>query len=263
MEPLKIDSGTFTNSYEFSIISLVNNWDHYQLMLDSFKKKGFNEENSEFLYLDNLTSNNWDGFSGLNQALYFAKGKYIILSHQDIRLDFDDINDLRVLIKNLDKLDPSWAVLGNAGGSLDLNQKFIRITDPSGYNQSYGSLPAKVETLDENFILIKASSRVGFSNDLKGFHFYGFDLCQQARYRGYSCYAIPFHVKHLSSGVKDDNFYYSKKILINNHRIKCKTRFIRLTTTRICLSTNSIIAQLANQKFILFFLRKTKLYKLF
>ena len=113
------------------------------------------------------------------------------------------------------------------------------------------------------FKLIKASSRVGFSNDLKGFHFYGLDLCQQARYRGYSCYVIPFHLRHLSSGVKDDNFYYSKKFLVKNHRIKCKTRFIRLTTTRICLSSNSIVGYLANQKFILFFLRKTKLYKLF
>ena len=90
-----------------------------------FNKAGFNKTNSEFCYLDNRDKNAYDGYSGLNKAIHISKGQYIILIHQDVRLEFDNINDLRQKIQEIQAKDHNWAVLGNAGGNNDLGEKFI------------------------------------------------------------------------------------------------------------------------------------------
>ena len=46
------------------------------------------------------------------------RGEYIILIHQDVRLVFDGLKMLKESkIEEISKIDPSWAVLGNAGGN--------------------------------------------------------------------------------------------------------------------------------------------------
>lgn len=248
--------------YEFSVFTLVNDQDQYEKLLNSFDKAGFNETNSEFCYLDNRTNNAHDGYSGLNKAIHISKGQYIILIHQDVRLKFDNINDLRQKIQEIQAKDNNWAVLGNAGGNNDLGEKFIRISDPANENLSLGQIPAKVYSLDENFILIKSSSQVSFSNDMNGYHFYGTDICQQAIFQGYSCYVIDFHLLHLSSGNKDQSYIDGKKRLIQNYQRKLSPRFLRTTTCRMFLSGSRLLNLLFNQKDLLFILRKTKIYKL-
>ena len=125
-----------------------------------------------------------------------------------------------------------------------------------------GKFPARVQALDENFLIIKATTNLGFSNDLTGFHFYGLDLCQLARYRGFSCYVISFHLRHLSSGRKNTEFYKLKGAFIKNHQRKTASRFIRLTTGRICLSGSNFFCKLYNNPKVLFCLRKTGMYKI-
>ena len=248
--------------YEFSVFTLVNDQDQYEKLLNSFNKAGFNETNSEFCYLDNRDKNAYDGYSGLNKAIHISKGQYIILIHQDVRLEFDNINDLRQKIQEIQAKDHNWAVLGNAGGNNDLGEKFIRISDPANKNLSLGQIPAKVLSLDENFILLKSSSQITFSNDMNGYHFYGTDICQQAVFKGYSCYVIDFHLLHLSSGNKDQSYIDGKKRLIQNYQTKLSPRFLRTTTCRLFLSGSRLFNLLFNQKDLLFILRKTKIYKL-
>jgi len=264
IKPFSISSKKNSDFYEFefSIFTLVNDKDQYKELLKSCEKAGFNSRNSEFGYLDNILSNSHDGFSGLNRALHIAKGKYIILVHQDVRLKCDGIEILREKIESIEKRDPNWAILGNAGGNFDLGKKFIRISDPANKNLKFGSLPAKANSLDENFLLIKSSTQLAFSEDLKGFHFYGTDICQQAIFRGFSCYVIDFHLLHYSSGNKDHHYFNSKKNFIENYSKKLSARFLRTTTTRLYLSGSKILNLLFNQKDILFILRKTKIYKL-
>tara|TARA_B110000305_G_scaffold27204_1_gene25153 strand:+ start:187 stop:1011 length:825 start_codon:yes stop_codon:yes gene_type:complete len=249
--------------YEFSFCTLVNDQRQYQQLLTSCEKAGFNETNSEFFYLDNQEKNTHDGYTGLNKAIHVSRGKYIILIHQDVRLEFDTINDLKKRIKEIEIKDHNWAVLGNAGGNNDLGKKFIRISDPANKNLSFGNIPAKVHSLDENFMVIKSSSNLAFSNDMHGYHFYGTDLCQQADFRGYSCYVIDFHLLHLSSGNKDLSYFEAKKRFLNNYHRKLSARFLRTTTCRIFLSSSRLLNLLFNQKDFLFLLRKTKIYKLF
>ncbi len=264
IKPFEINASSNFGKYdfEFSIFTLVNDSAQYKQFIQSCEDAGFNHDNSEFCYLDNTKNNNHDGFSGLNRAIHAAKGRYIILAHQDIRLNFDGIEILKKRITDMENKNPHWGVLGNAGGNFDLGEKFIRISDPNNKNLSLGTFPTVVNSLDENFLVLKSSSLLAFSNDMQGFHFYGTDICQQAIFRGFSCYVIDFHILHLSSGNKDENYFESKQRFINNYRHKLSARFLRTTTTRLYLSGSRLLNFLFNKTNILFIIRKTKFYKL-
>ena len=93
--------------------------------------------------------------------------------------------DSRTLLSAMDNLecrDPGWAVAGNAGGSASL-EVVRRITDPSGVSTDH-VLPARVHSLDENFLVIRTATGIGCSPELGGFHFYGVDFCLNALERG-------------------------------------------------------------------------------
>ena len=193
--------------YDFSICTLVTRKNEYQDMLETFNDKGFTDKNSEFLYIDNSEINKADGYSGLNWFLAQSKGKYTIICHQDIRLEFDDIIKLQQCINEMNIIDPHWSVLGNAGGTCDFSKLHIRITHPYGENVKTSEFPIEVDSLDENFLVIKNGLNIGLSRDLQGFHFYGTDLCFQAKLQGYNAYVINFHLSHLSRGSMDKNFW--------------------------------------------------------
>ena len=57
----------------------------------------------------------------------------------------------------------------------------------------WGELPAKVHTLDENFIVVRRAANLSLSHDLDGFHLYGTDLCLIADVLGGNRYVIDFH----------------------------------------------------------------------
>ena len=189
----------------YTIATLVNDPVHYEAMRLSFRSGGFGRDDCEFLYIDNTGDKQTCAYSGLNALLGAAAGRRIILCHQDVRLLTDTRDDLDVRLGELDRLDARWALAGNAGG-VGPGELAIRITDPHGANQNIGSLPARVASLDENFIVVRREARVGFSADLSGFHFYGADICLNADVAGYAAYVIDFHLAHLSAGSKNQAF---------------------------------------------------------
>lgn len=119
--------------------------------------------------------NLFSAFSGLNHLITQAKGKYAILCHDDCKLVYDDRDVLRMRLAELDQVDPTWALAGNAGVA-DSGKHILRISDPRGLDQSTGPFPHKVVSLDENFLVVKRSTAAGFSRDLESFHFYGADV---------------------------------------------------------------------------------------
>ena len=248
---------------EFVFVTLITSKSEYEEHLRSLFENGFNEKNCSFVFFDNRKENANDPFESFNRVLNFIHAQYVVFVHQDTRFIFDGFKDLKCKLEELSDLDPNWAVAGNAGGNYDLQKKFIRITDPANKNLKTASLPNRVHSLDENLLILRKSSLVAFSNDLHGFHFYGTDLCQQAESRGYSCYVIDFHLEHLSSGNKDKLFDKARTRFIEKYQSKLQTRFIRMTTGRICLSGSLLLSKLFNNKHTLFILRKTKLNHFF
>ena len=217
--------------FDYSICTVVSKKDQYAKMLDSFINAGFTKEKCEYLFVDNSEKNNYDAYKAFNIFLQKAQGKYIIICHQDIELIFDTKTDLEKRIEEVEKLDPSWALLGNAGG-INLKYRAIMIThgDPPYLNKCGNTFPQKVQSLDENFILIKNEANLAVSADLGGFHFYGTDICTIAILLGYNSYVINFHLYHNSKGNFDPNYFLLKKSLRKKYNKAFRGRYIRTAT---------------------------------
>lgn len=188
----------------FSICTLATRSDEYAGMVESFLDAGFDRQRTEYLFGDNRAGNAFDGFSGLTRLIAAAKGRYVLLVHQDVRAGPDDADTLLDRLSELEGIAPDWAVAGNAGRAGE--SYHLHITDPLGADRRLGSLPAVVESLDENFLVVRRETLVAPSRDLAGFHLYGLDLAENARSRGYAACAIDFHVVHDSLGRIDPSY---------------------------------------------------------
>lgn len=241
--------------FKFSICTLVSKPKEYSEMIDSFILAGFDPVFCEYLCVDNSLSNTYDAFEGFNRFLQEAKGKYIILCHQDILLLDHQINDLELRIKQMDMIDSRWAILGNAGG---INLKYLakHLSQISGNSSFEENLPLKAHTIDENFILVKNEANLALSSDLKGFHLYGTDICLIAETLGFSTYIIDFKLTHKSGGKVDESFFKIRKDLMNKYRKALRGRYISTTITRFYISGNAFTYYLGNLSLIKFFVRQ-------
>jgi hypothetical protein len=223
----------------FTIATLVSNRTHYDEMLASFEEGGFGRTDCEYLFVDNTGTQQTCAYRGLDRMLAEAQGDYVILCHQDVRIVDDGRHELEARLADLETLDATWAVAGNAGG-IAPGRLAIRISDPHGSNRYVGQLPAKVVTLDENFMVVKRSARLGFSRDLSGFHFYGADLCLVADMLGHSAYVIDFHLEHLSAGLKGASFAGMEKAFTEKWSRAIRPRFLQTTCALISLTGDGL-----------------------
>jgi hypothetical protein len=236
--------------FEFSVCSIVSNRNEYELMKESFLSKGFSEQ-TEYLITDNTKQNQLDAYQSIRLFLQQARGKYIIITHQDVRC-IDEISQLRQCLQSLDKIDNKWAICGNAGGR-GYKKMFYWIDNDFEVRKS-NNLPAQVYTLDENFLILKNEAQMSVSSDFSGFHFYGTDLCLTADFLGYNAYVIPFLVKHLSKGNLKD-MKVSEPIFVRAYGRKLRSRFIQTTCTKFYLSNKSWKSFFYNHPFVFFFVK--------
>lgn len=223
----------------YTIATLINDPHQYIAMLASFRAGGFTTDDCEYLFIDNSSDNQTCAYRGLDAMLATARGAIVLLCHQDVRLLSDGRQTLDARLADLTVRDADWALAGNAGamapGSLAL-----RITDPHGANQHAGQLPARVMSLDENFIIVRRAARVGFSRDLSGFHFYGADICLNASTAGYSAYVIDFHLAHLSPGSKSPAFYAAQEAFQAKWSAALSPRWLQTTCALMRLSGDKL-----------------------
>jgi len=243
----------------FSICTLVTDKQRYDDMLASFHAAGFTDEDCEYLYIDNTALNKYDAYSGAHAFFNVARGQYIILCHQDLLLHDHKRDRLEDIIEEMDQIDPDWALLGNAGG-IAPGKLAVRITDHFyGNNVTIGTLPARVYSLDENFIVIKREANITISKNLFGFHFYGTDLCLLADIIGYSAYVVDFHLHHICGdsarnvGIKFDessplSFNNLRKGLIAKYQNALAPRWLQTTCTMMFLSGSRLRNLLSNHK---------------
>jgi hypothetical protein len=235
----------FQESLTYSICTLVTDASQYSACLKTFHAQGFVEPDCEFLFIDNANGNEFDAFAGLNLFLRRARGRYIILCHQDIRLIGDGRERLDALLAELDPLDPKWGLCGNAGG-LHGGGVALRITDPINANARVGGpFPARCESLDENFIVVRAAANLALSSDCQGFHHYGTDLCVIADILGYRAYVIDFHLQHLSDGDDGPGFHEMRRSMIRKYRRALRPRLIETTNTTMPLTSSAALSLIA------------------
>ena len=224
----------------YTIGTLVTNPQQYADMRASFEAGGFSGDDCEYIVVDNTQGNTADAYDGLRSVLQRARGTYTILCHQDVVL-LDDLRaDLDRRLEELTALDPHWALAGNAGG-VSRDRLAIRITDKHGADQRIGGpFPARVVSLDENFIVVRTQTRVSFSRDLGGFHMYGADICLNADILGYSAYVIDFHLRHDGEARTGKSFAESVAAFRAKWSRALRPRFMQTTCTGVLLSASGM-----------------------
>lgn len=217
----------------FSICTLVTNKEEYAIMKQSFEDGGFTE-GCEYIIADNSNGNRFNAYEAIRRFLSEAQGRYIIIVHQDVRC-IDKKEQLEKCLSVLTALDANWAVAGNAGG-IGYHQ-FAHYINNAGRIIKTTQLPAKVSSLDENLLIVKKKALLTVSADIKTFHLYGTDICIIADFLGYSCYVIPFMVKHLSLGnLKDLKKHVGE--FVNLYGKKIRSRYVETTCTKFYLSNS-------------------------
>lgn len=240
--PVVHTAGAFSGAApapRFSVGTLMTDPVQYQAMRESFGTRGFDATTAEFLLIDNTGSDQTGAYRGLNALIHAAHGDFVILCHQDVRLLSDDRETLEQRLAELQARDPDWALAGNAGG-IASGVLAQRITDPHGADRHTGNLPQRVMSLDENFIVLKRSARIGCSVDLDGFHFYGPDLCLNADIAGYSAWVIDFHLLHLSAGTKSTAFHAAEAAFRAKWCHALRPRWMQTTCALVRLSGSGL-----------------------
>lgn len=210
-------------------------------MKQSFEDCGFTDR-CEYLIADNSGGNKFDAYLAIRRFLAEAQGRYLVIVHQDVRC-IDKIDQLENCLNQLSTLDEKWAVAGNAGG-IGYHQ-FAHYINNAGRIIKTMRLPARVSSLDENFLVIKKEASLTVSADIKTFHLYGTDLCIIADFLGYTSYVIPFMVKHLSLGNLKDLKKHTDKF-VNLYGKKIRSRYMETTCTKFYLSNSSFKNKLYN-----------------
>jgi hypothetical protein len=137
-----------------------------------------------------------------NTAMAKAKTDLLIFVHQDVYLPEGWIRAVQNAIETLSKTDPNWGVLGVWGGIRSGNPGYMYWTGVKGTAGKPFQGFLEVNTLDEVVLIIRKSSGLHFDEQLAGYHFYGTDVCLEARRRGMKCYSINAFCIHNTNGYK-------------------------------------------------------------
>ena len=201
------------DSVELSLVCCVSRPDVFQDCLISSLERERAMGRMEVIPIDNR-DNRYSAPQALNLGLDQARAPIILCCHQDVRMPEGWMERFLNQIERIESADPRWGVAGLMGVGSD-GAFAGHVKDPHT-DRPFGRLPRKVQALDEVCLAIRKDSGLRFDEGLGGFHFYGADLCLQARMEGMACYAVDAPVEHLSGGRCDESFYQAA------HRLRGK-----------------------------------------
>lgn len=179
---------------KFTFVSAVNN---RQVLNSCLLRSPDLTVDVELILVENA-ANASEAFNG---ALEKAAGEFVIFVHQDVFLPEGWLNDLESALIALEKKDPNWGVLGVYGitNSGEYHGHVFCTANNTFLGKPFEN-PQEVNSLDEIVLVLRRRSTVTFDNSLKGFHFYGTDICLRARALGKKTYAFPGFCIHNANG---------------------------------------------------------------
>lgn len=214
---------------KFSIISCISKPDVYDecvLRSVNARRKGHDVEFVPVLNMEGLYS----ASLALNVGIDSSKSDILVICHQDVELLTDDwFGKVEGII---DSIDDDWAIIGSAGISLDFGRDDIgpwggakevetvavgqvwdddKNLDEPPYWDGIKE-PTKCHCVDECLFILKKSTGLRFDPVFNGFHFYGVDICLQARAAGFGVYCADLPIIHYgkySASFTSDTRYWT------------------------------------------------------
>jgi hypothetical protein len=126
-----------------------------------------------------------------NRGIDASGGEIMIFLHNDMFLPAGWLEKLRRTVEILKSADPNWGVLGIIGvTATGLAHGHVYST---GQKRELGSDfvgVREIQSLDEIVLVLRRASGLRFDERLPGFHFYGTDICLEARSRGLKSYVF-------------------------------------------------------------------------
>lgn len=226
-----------SGSCVFSVCCLMNDLRLYAELRNQLERQGFTSGMCEFLVCDNSRRNEFSGYEGVRLFLREARGKYVLIVHQDA-WPLEPAAKLLDLIARVEVADPLWAVLGNAGKTSGGRAVLSLATGEEVFRPEADF--CRVGSIDEHMMLVRNGTGVNVSGDLDGYHFYAFDLCSVAARLGYRTYAVDHLWRHDSHGTVDDEFLAERKRLERKMREYHRGRFAPTTSTTLCWSASPL-----------------------
>lgn len=220
---------------KIAIISCVNNFETYE----QFKETILPKEYLKIIPVDN-TTNIHSVPSAYNTAMKSTDADIFIFIHQDVLLFSNWLETVENQISQVELSDKNWGVLGIMG--IKKNGLFAGHIKDVHTNKQLGKLPVEVSTLDEVCLILQRKNGLSFDDELGGYHFYGADICLQARKKGLKCYAIDACLTHLSGGKKDELFYNMLKKLQNKWTNQPSSPYVIQTTCGVFPLKKGIIS---------------------
>jgi len=233
---------------DFSIITCISNPDIYQECVLNSVNACRDKHDIEFIPILNLEGC-YSASLALNVGINSSKSDILIFCHQDVKLLGPWFDTLKEIIIKLD----DWAILGTAGIGLDYSRKDIgdwggardRETvavgtvwddethlDSSPYWDGVKEI-TKVHCVDECLFILNKKTGLRFDPFFNGFHFYGVDICLQARAAGFNVYCADLPIIHCgkySGSFSNDGYYW---LLFKKLRDKWIEQFPELLGTHM------------------------------
>lgn len=223
-------------THPFSVCCLVTRWEDYKLARAAFERQGFDASNTEFLVCDNSSINNFDAYQAIRIFLREARGRYVVIAHQDA-YPLEPCEKLILRLAQLEKHDPMWGVVGNAGVSFESWPEQVGALRMPATTLVLDEQFRRVSAIDENCILIRNSSGITVSADLDGYHLYGIDVCLVADRLGFHSYVIDYLWQHDSEGTIGGDFFAGKERLAAKLLQHYSAHELPTTCTYLCWNT--------------------------
>ena len=172
---------------------------------------------------------------GLNAGFQCARNEWLVCVHQDVYLpDQWDQRLVRRLIEAERQFGPVGVagVYGASGVIVPLDptrplgvERIGRVVNRGRELRDGAELPVQVVTLDELLLVVRRDSGLRFEPAL-GFHFYGADLCLQARDRGLAVVVLDALGHHNSKTVELPKAFFNSATVFArkwSHRLPIAT----------------------------------------
>jgi hypothetical protein len=183
----------------------------------------------------------YDAPRALNAGIKKCNSNVIVLCHQDVLYYEYWVEMLFDRIKEIERKDKKWGVLGTAGIDFkdNVTGAVYMIDGKLQWSATVSEKVYPVQTVDEHCMIIRKDSGLTFDERLGNWHFYGGDICLNALDRGMINYGILCPLVHNTNSGSLRGGVEEYMLIFDAFEKKWKNRFPKIRTTTAVINKSS------------------------